>query len=60
MSKSKDAADLSDEEVIGRCQEIASVFATVERMLQEDNLGTFSHMITNAHALLDEELRTSG
>ena len=53
VSKSKDADDLSDEEVIGRCQEIANVFATVERMLQEDNLGTFGHMITHAHALLE-------
>ena len=53
VSKSKDADDLSDEEVIGRCQEISSVFATVERMLQEDNLGTFGHMITHAHALLE-------
>jgi superfamily I DNA/RNA helicase len=55
VSKSKDAAALSDEEVIGRCREIASVFATVERMLQQDNLGTFSHMITHAHALLDRD-----
>ncbi|MGA8491900.1 MAG: UvrD-helicase domain-containing protein [Terriglobales bacterium] len=54
VSKSKDAEDLSDEEVIGRCQEIASVFATVERMLREDNLGTFGHMITHAQALLAE------
>ncbi len=53
VSKSKDADDLSDEEVIGRCQEIASVFATVERMLREDNLGTFGHMITHAHAMLE-------
>jgi DNA helicase-2/ATP-dependent DNA helicase PcrA len=53
VSKSKDADALSDEEVIGRCQEISSVFATVERMLQEDNLGTFGHMITHAHALLE-------
>jgi superfamily I DNA/RNA helicase/RecB family exonuclease len=60
VSKSKDADDLSDEEVIGRCQEIARVFAAVERMLREDNLGTFGHMITHAHALLEEnaELRT--
>ena len=55
VSKSKDVAGLSDQEVIGRCQEIASVYATVERMLQEDNLGTFSHMITNAHSLLVED-----
>ena len=54
VSKSKDVDALSDEEVIGRCQEIASVFATVEHMLREDNLGTFGHMITHAHALLEE------
>ena len=54
VSKSKDADTLSDEEVIGRCQEIASVFATVERLLREDNLGTFGHMITHAHGLLEE------
>ena len=61
VTKSKDADDLSDEEVIGRCQEIASVFATVERMLREDNLGTFGHMITHAHTLLanDAELLAS-
>jgi DNA helicase II / ATP-dependent DNA helicase PcrA len=53
VTKSKDADDLSDEEVLGRCQEIASVFATVERMLREDNLGTFGHMISHAHALLE-------
>ena len=53
VSKSKDADALSDEEVIGRCREIASVFATVERMLREDNLGTFGHMITHAHGLLE-------
>jgi DNA helicase II / ATP-dependent DNA helicase PcrA len=53
VSKSKDADDLSDEEVIGRCREIANVFAIVEYMLREDNLGTFGHMITHAHALLE-------
>ena len=45
----------SDEEVLGRCREIASVFATVERMLQEDNLGTFGHMITHAYHLLQQD-----
>ncbi len=53
VSKSRDADDLSDDDVIGRCREIASVFATVERMLREDNLGTFGHMITQAHSLLE-------
>jgi superfamily I DNA/RNA helicase/RecB family exonuclease len=55
VSKSKDADALSDEEVIGRCHEIASVFAKVEEMLRQDNLGTFGHMITQAHALLEED-----
>jgi len=43
---------LDDEEVLGRCREIASVFTTMERWLSEENLGTFSHMITRAHTLL--------
>jgi DNA helicase II / ATP-dependent DNA helicase PcrA len=56
VAKSKD--QLSDEEVMGRCQEIARVFATTERWLREENLGTFGHMITRAHDLLasDEKL----
>ena len=56
VAKSKN--ELSKEEVLGRCREIARVFETVERWLREDNLGTFSHMIVRAHALLhrDEEL----
>jgi superfamily I DNA/RNA helicase len=50
VSKSKD--QLSDAEVIARCQEISRVFATTERWLREDNLGTFGHMITRAHEML--------
>jgi DNA helicase-2/ATP-dependent DNA helicase PcrA len=50
VAKSKD--QLSDAEVIARCQEIARVFATTERWLREENLGTFGHMITRAHELL--------
>ncbi len=48
----KSSEELSDAEVIGRCQEIARVFATTERWLREENYGTFSHMITRAHELL--------
>ena len=50
---------LPDSEVLERCREISSVFTTVEGMLQEENLGTFGHMITRAYALLqrDAELR---
>jgi DNA helicase-2/ATP-dependent DNA helicase PcrA len=56
VAKSKD--QLSDAEVIGRCQEIARVFATTERWLREENLGTFAHMITRAHEVLasDEKM----
>jgi DNA helicase II / ATP-dependent DNA helicase PcrA len=54
VSKKKDAGTLADEEVLSRCQEIAQVFATVERMLREENLGTFGHMITGAYDLLQD------
>jgi len=50
VMKSKTVLD--DSEVLGRCREIARVFTTLERWLREENLGTFSHMITRAHALL--------
>lgn len=58
VARSRDADTLTDEEVLGRCHEIARVFATVERMLQEENLGSFGHMITRAYELLarDSEL----
>jgi DNA helicase-2/ATP-dependent DNA helicase PcrA len=46
---------LDDDEVLGRCREIARVFSTMERWLGEENLGTFSHMITRAHALLHDD-----
>jgi DNA helicase II / ATP-dependent DNA helicase PcrA len=55
VTKSKDADALTDEEILGRCHEIASVFATVETMLREEKLGTFSHMITRAWDLLRED-----
>jgi len=55
VSRSKEAKQLTDEEVLGRCDEIAYVFATVEKMLGEANLGTFGHMISGAY----EQLRDS-
>jgi DNA helicase-2/ATP-dependent DNA helicase PcrA len=55
VTRSKDTRTVTDQEVLGRCREIASVFATIERMLEERNLGTFSHMITRAHELLHAE-----
>lgn len=53
VAKSKTV--LEDAEVLGRCREIARVFSTMERWLGEENLGTFSHMITRAHALLHSD-----
>jgi DNA helicase-2/ATP-dependent DNA helicase PcrA len=53
VAKSKSALD--DEEVLGRCREIARVFSTLENWLREDNLGTFSHMITRACDLLAKD-----
>ncbi|HVO59729.1 MAG TPA: ATP-dependent DNA helicase [Terriglobales bacterium] len=53
VAKSKDA--LGDEELLGRCQEIARVYTNVERFLAAQNLGTFGHMITRAHAALRED-----
>ncbi|MGA1985389.1 MAG: ATP-dependent DNA helicase [Candidatus Sulfotelmatobacter sp.] len=50
VAKSTNALD--DAEVLGRCREISRVFSTMERWLREENLGTFSHMITRAHTLL--------
>jgi len=50
VAKSKSL--LEESEVLGRCREIARVFASVEQWLLEDNLGTFSHMITRAYELL--------
>src|SRR5206468_13027259 len=55
VCKSKNAASLSDEETLGRFREISSVFGTVEHMLDEENLGTFGHMITRAYALLQAD-----
>jgi DNA helicase II / ATP-dependent DNA helicase PcrA len=53
VAKSKNV--LEEAEVLGRCREIARVFATMERWLREENLGTFSHMITRAHDLLQTD-----
>jgi len=55
VARSRDAEHLSDEEVLGRCREISSVYTTVELMLQRDNLGTFGHMITRACDLLQSD-----
>lgn len=55
VCRSKEAAELTDEEILGRCQEIANVFEIVEHMLEKENLGTFGHMITRAYELLCDD-----
>jgi DNA helicase-2/ATP-dependent DNA helicase PcrA len=55
VARSKNQLD--DAEVLGRCHEIARVFATLERWLKSENKGTFSHMITRAHALIESDPR---
>src|ERR1700680_4445557 len=55
VARSKKHAEMEDVEILERCQEIARVFATVEDMLREKNLGTFGHMITKAYQLLKDD-----
>lgn len=52
VTTSKQATEVTDDEVVGRCREIADVFTSVEQMLLQQNLGTFGHMITRAYQLL--------
>src|SRR5262249_18332215 len=55
MADSKDADEITDEQAVGRCREIAFAFETVERMLRERNLGTFGHQILGAYRLLEQD-----
>ena len=55
VAKSKDSDELTEEEALARCQEIAGVFETVEGWLADESLGTFGHMITRALGLLETE-----
>ncbi len=55
VARSKKQTEMEDVEILERCREIARVFATVEDMLLEKNLGTFGHMITKAYQLLKDD-----
>lgn len=55
VASSKKQTEMKDEEILERCREIARVFAAVENMLLEKNLGTFGHMITKAYQLLKDD-----
>src|SRR6185312_7496760 len=51
---------LSPADIIARCQEIAHVFAGVEQLLQNANLGTFGHMICRGVELLRTDAAVLG
>src|SRR5271166_431121 len=55
VARSKRQGELEKTEILEPCQEIARVFATVEHLLREKNLGTFGHMITRAYQLLQDD-----
>lgn len=54
VTKSKKSAGVTPAEHLERCEEIARVFARVEAMLRERNLGTYGDMITGAVRLLSD------
>ena len=55
VTKSKKSAGITPAEHLERCEEIARVFARVEAMLRERNLGTYGDMITGAVRLLSAD-----
>ena len=57
VAKSKQMLQLSREEALSHCQELARVYDAVERMLAERRLGTFGHMIVGAVDLLRADPR---
>jgi DNA helicase-2/ATP-dependent DNA helicase PcrA len=52
VTRSGHSEAMPEEEVLGRCDEIARVFRHVENLLAAENLGTYSHVITRAIQLL--------
>jgi ATP-dependent DNA helicase UvrD/PcrA len=52
VSPQKEADQLSREEVLERCAEIAEVYTAVERLLEEKELGSFGLMIVRAVQVL--------
>jgi DNA helicase II / ATP-dependent DNA helicase PcrA len=54
VARAKKHNELTEAEILERCQEIAHVFATVEKMLGQ-SFGTFGHQITRAYRLLKDD-----
>lgn len=52
VSKSSDSDAMPENEILGRCDEIARVYRYVENLLAAETLGTYSHVITRAIELL--------
>ena len=52
VGHSKQAESMSEDEILGRCHEIARVFRYAEDLLDRENLGTYGHVITRAIASL--------
>src|SRR5271166_5130888 len=52
VARSKDAESMQQEEVLGRCHEIARAFRYTEDLLKQEGLGTFGHIITRAVEML--------
>ena len=52
VAKSRDAETMTQEEILGRCKEIARTFNMVEEWLQAERLGTYGHIITRAVDML--------
>ena len=48
MAKSRDAQVMSDDEVLARCREVAGAFRFAEKLLHDEGLGTFGHIMTRA------------
>ena len=48
MEKSRRAQDMSEEEILGRCHEVARAFRYAEELLHQEGLGTFGHIMTRA------------
>ena len=48
VGKSKEAHVMPEEEILGRCHEIAGVFGYIENLLEREGLGTYGHILTRA------------
>lgn len=59
VSRGRDSDTMAEDEVLGRCDEIARVFRYVEELLAAENLGTYSHVITRAVGLLRHPRNTA-